>query len=107
MKEDKVVIISCYYFLYKSESENSVSFQFCFVSFHQIRIQFCLISQKMNLILSYFMKKKLILSHLIKKKLILSHFIKKKSHSVLILVISLIMISTNYDKFKENYEDNK
>ena len=34
VKEDKVIIISHYYFLCKSESENSVSFWFYFVSSH-------------------------------------------------------------------------
>ena len=96
MKEDKVVIISCYHFLCKSESENSVSFWFCSVSFHQIEVWFCLISQKMNLVLSHFTEKKFDLislrllsssvsSHFTKKNLILFHSIKKKSHPVLIL----------------------
>ena len=83
VKEDKVVIISCYHFLCKSESENSVSFWFCSVSSHQIEVQFCLISQKMNLILSHLIEKKF---DLISLKLlsfsVSSHFMKKKSDSV-------------------------
>ena len=88
MKNDKIVIISHYYFLCtilflcKSESGNSVSFWarhdlFCLisskrnlilshlikkksdsVSSHKIRIQFCLISWKMNLILSHLTEKR-------------------------------------------------
>ena len=88
MRDDKIVIISCYHFLctilflYKSEPGNSVSFwarhdSFCLisskrnlilfhlikkesdsVSSHKIRIQFCFISWKMNLILSHFTEKR-------------------------------------------------
>ena len=88
MRDDKIVIISCYHFLCtilflcKSESGNLISFWarhdlFCFisskrnlilshfikkesdsVSFHKIRIQFCLISWKINLILFHFTEKK-------------------------------------------------
>ena len=58
MKKDKIIIISHYHFLCKSESENSVSFWFCSVSFHQIEVQFCLISWKMNLILFHFTEKR-------------------------------------------------
>ena len=38
VKKDKVIIISHYHFLCKLESENSVSFWFCSVSFHQIEV---------------------------------------------------------------------
>ena len=93
MKKNKVVIISHYHFLYKSESENSVSFWFCSVSSYQIEVQFCFISQKMNLILSHLTEKKfdlislklLSLSvsfHFMKKNLILFHLMKIKSDFV-------------------------
>ena len=93
VKKDKIVIISCYHFLYKSESENSVSSWFYSVSSHQIEVWFCLISWKMNLILSYFTEKKFDLislklllffvsSHFTKKFPVLSHFMKIKSDSV-------------------------
>ena len=96
VKEDRVIIISCYHFLCKSESENSVSFQFCFVSFHQIEVWFCLISQKMNLVLFHLTEKKFefislkLLSfsvsfHLMKKNSVLFHLTEKKSHLILIL----------------------
>ena len=88
MRDDKIVIISCYHFLCtilflcKSESGNFISFwarhdsfclisskrnlilshlikkEFSSVSSHKIRIQFCLISWKMNLILSHLTEKK-------------------------------------------------
>ena len=88
MKNDKIIIISHYYFLCtilflcKSESENLISFwarhdSFCFISlkrnlilshlikkesdsvlFHKIRIQFCFISWKMNLILFHLIEKR-------------------------------------------------
>ena len=88
MKDDKIIIISHYYFLCiilflcKSESGNSVSFWarhdlFCFisskknlilshlikkesdfVSSHKIKIQFYFISWKMNLILSHLTEKR-------------------------------------------------
>ena len=84
MRDDKIIIISHYYFLYtilflcKSESENFISFwakhdSFCLISLkknlilfhftekksdsvssHQKKIWFCLISQKKNLIPSWF-----------------------------------------------------
>ena len=93
MKKDKIIIISHYYFLCKSESENSVSFWFCSISSHQIKVQFCFISWKMNLILFHFTEKKFdfislrLLSssvsfHFMKKNLILSHLMKIKSDSV-------------------------
>ena len=94
VKEDKIIIISHYHFLCKSESENSVSFWFCFISSHQIKVQFCLISWKMNLILSHLTEKKFdfislkLLSfsvsfHFMKKNPVLFHFMKIKSDSVL------------------------
>src|SRR5436189_220771 len=63
------------------------------VSFHQIEVQFCLISQKMNLILFHFTKKKFdfislklfsfsVSFHFTKKNPVLSHFMKIKSDSV-------------------------
>ena len=103
MRDDKIIIISCYHFLCtilflcKSESGNFISFWarhdlFCLisskrnlilshlikkesdsVSFHKIRIQFCLISWKMNLILSHFIEKK--------SDFISSHRKKISSHS--------------------------
>ena len=93
MKKDKFVIISCYHFLCKSESENSVSSWFYSISFHQIEVWFCLISWKMNLVLSHLTEKKfdLILlkllsfsvsSHFMKKNPILFHLMKIKSDSV-------------------------
>ena len=102
MRNDKIVIISYYFFLCtilflcKSESENSVSFWarhdlFCLISskknlilshlikkksdsisFHKIRIQFCLISWKMNLILFHFTEKRFSSVSFHQKK-ILSH----------------------------------
>ena len=93
VKKDKVVIISHYHFLCKSESGNSVSSQFCSVSFYQIEVWFCFISWKMNLILSHFTEKKFDLislrllsssvsSHLMKKNSVLFHLMKIKSDSV-------------------------
>jgi len=38
VKKDKIIIISHYHFLCKSESENSVSSQFCSVSSYQIEV---------------------------------------------------------------------
>ena len=97
MKEDRIIIISHYHFLCKSESENPVSAQSCSVSFHQIEVQFCLIPQKMNLVLSHPTEKKFgpislrllsssVPSHLMKKNPVLSHPIEKKSRPVLILI---------------------
>jgi len=129
VKEDKVIIISCYHFLCKSESENSVSSQFCSVSSHQIEVQFCLISWKMNLILSHFTEKKFdfislrllsssVSSHLMKKNLVLSHLTEKKSclililtqnrtepgWEILILVVSLVkLLKMTYDNVSQKY----
>ena len=105
MRDDKIIIISYYYFLYtilflcKSESENLVLFwikhdSFCLIS--SKKIWFCLILQNKNSVLFYFMKnesnsvlfywKKIQFCFISSKKnLILFHFTKKKSCLILIL----------------------
>ena len=109
MKDDKIVIISCYHFLCiilflcKSESENLILFwtrqdSFCLISLkknlilfhlikkefssvssHKIRIQFYLISWKMNLILSHFTEKKFSSVSSHQKKILFCFILSKKN----------------------------